>query len=200
MQAALAASSVRPRLRLRILSPAEQTLRSIQPSETTRGGSGLEAHQAVTRGARSALRCLAIAISKGDDRAARRQVQLYRQAEAPSRTRRGRLRGSRPRQARGRAAHLEKPAAATKAAPAAASPTPPRPRNAADWRTARRQGICKPSGRGTIALREESRGDTQANRDEVGRTQEITCREIRFHLPVRCSRLPSAPAACATAQ
>jgi hypothetical protein len=38
-----------------------------------------------------------------------------------------------------------------------------------------------------------SRDDTQANRNKVGRTQEITCRKIRFHLSVRYSRLTSAP-------
>lgn len=35
--------------------------------------------------------------------------------------------------------------------------------------------------------------DTQASRNQVGRTQETGCREIRFHLSMRCSRLSSAP-------
>src|SRR3984893_15981293 len=66
----------------------------------------VEVHKSGTRSRRSALRGLGPARNEGDDHATRRQIELYRQAETPGRTYRGRLRVSGHRQERSRTARL----------------------------------------------------------------------------------------------
>jgi len=121
------------------------------------------------------LRDLATANVEGDDHAARRQIQLYRQAETPSRTHRGRITsirgvGKKECRAGAWATVNERPAAANKSGSGRAFPTPRvLETRRQDRRTARRPGFRKPSGRGAIALRKKSRRNTQAKRNgEVG--------------------------------
>src|ERR1700681_3534308 len=136
---------------------------------------------------------------EGDDHAARRQIELYRQTKTSGRTRRGRIRASRRRQEGSRTARVGDGQQGNRRRQQERLGTR-RPgyqrvleTRRQDWRTARRQGFRKPSGRDAIALRKKGGRNPQAKRNgEVGSAQSRAER-IALRRPARpCRQNPRA--------